>query len=168
MSCFDLITCPNAQIFERINCNFTIRYIHYICNPINTCKRNDNLYDCCASNISNCIIEQFDFQTSPTIKPTILTNVESECENTCNIAPRTNQCYWFENQNLNISCINKHGNFCCSHERNECCQVNIIQTYIIFGSVILILLFCIFYKYFVYSYTRVIPEKSTDLYQLHP
>ena len=157
MSCFDLTTCSNDQIFNRINCKFTIGYVKYICNPTNTCQRIDGLYDCCSSNIAECVIE---YSTLfPTTSPTILPNIFSECEKTCNLAPSTNKCYWYESQNLNVSCINTDNNYCCSHSRDDCCHINMVHLYIIFGSLFFLLLLCIFYYNNKYNYTRVVPEQ---------
>lgn len=158
-SCFDVTTCPADQLFNRITCNFTLAYVEHICNPINTCKRLDGLYDCCSTNIANCTIELLVFQSLPTIKPTITPNIYSECDNTCNLAPSTNKCYWYESQNLNVSCINKDNNYCCSHSRDDCCQINMVHLYIIFGSLFFLLLLCIFYYNNKYNYTRVVPEE---------
>ena len=160
MSCFDLTTCPSNQIFNRINCNFTNGYVRYICNPSKTCPRTDGLYDCCASNIADCIIE---YSTLfPTTSPTILPNIVSECENTCNLAPSTNTCYWYENQNLENSCIDKNDNYCCSHSRSDCCHVSLDYIMILLGSLFFLLIICIFYHVLVLKYTRVVPETNTS------
>lgn len=158
MSCYDLTTCPNNQIFNRITCNFTIAYVKHICNPTNTCQRIDGLYDCCSSNIAECVIE---YSTLfPTTSPTILPNIFSECEKTCNLAPSTNKCYWYENQNLENSCIDKRDNYCCSHSRSDCCHVS-LDCIIILGSLFFLLIICIFYHVLVIKYTRVVPETIT-------
>lgn len=160
MSCIDVTTCTTDQIFNRINCNFTIGYVKYICNPTNTCQRIDGLYDCCASNIADCIIEQLRFQLLPTTAPTISPNILSECEKTCNIAPSTNKCYWYESQNIDNSCIDKDNNYCCSHSRSDCCQAS-ISYIIILGSFFFLLIICVFYHVLVFKYTRVVPETNT-------
>jgi len=161
MSCFDLTTCSTNQTFNRINCNFTIGYVEYICNPTITCQRIDNLYDCCASNISDCIIERLQFQLLPTTSPIILPNVASDCDTTCNIAPSTNNCYWYESQNLDISCISKDNKYCCPHSRDDCCQTSMTYMYVTFGSLFILFTLCVYYKWFVYRYTRTIPEQNT-------
>lgn len=163
MSCFDLTTCPSNQIFNRINCNFTSGYIRYICNPSKTCPRTDGLYDCCTSNISDCIIEYITL--FPTTSPTILPNIDSECENTCNLAPSTNTCYWYESQNLENSCIDKNDNYCCSHSRSDCCHVSLDYIMILLGSLFFLLIICIFYHVLVLKYTRVVPETNTSTSQ---
>lgn len=164
MACFDLTTCTTDQIFNRVNCNFTIGYVKYLCNPTNTCQRIDRLYDCCASNIADCIINLTVIQSLPTIAPTISPNIFSECENTCNLAPSTNTCYWYESQNLDHSCIDKDNNYCCSHSRNDCCQVS-LDYIIILGSLFFLLIICIFYHVLVFKYTRVLPETNTSTSQ---
>ena len=107
MSCLDITTCPREQTFHRIICNFTIAHIQYICNATNTCQRTDESYDCCASNIVDCVIERYAFQLVPTMKPTLSSVLGELCEVTCNLTPSTNRCYWYERQNLDISCISK-------------------------------------------------------------
>lgn len=161
MSCIDSTTCTTDQTFNNINCNFTIKFTEYICNPTYTCQRTDGLYDCCASNIADCIIERHDFQLLPTISPTLSPNVGTSCEVTCELAPSTNKCYWYESQNLDISCIGKDNNYCCSHRRDNCCQTSILQMYIVFGSLLLLLIGYAYYKYIVYTYTRIVPDKTT-------
>jgi len=165
MACFDMITCSTDQLFERINCNFSLGYIKYICNPVNTCKRTDGLYDCCTSNISECIIQSIIYEKLPTIAPTIKIHIDSACENICNEALSTNKCYWFEDQNQEVSCINKNNDYCCSHNRSECCQTFIDSLYYIFGTFLFVLFCCIYYKYFVYTYTRVKPENKVTEYE---
>ena len=161
MSCFDITTCYNDQIFNRINCNFRISYLQHICNPTNTCQRIDGLYDCCASNIADCIIEQYRFLSLPTTAPTISPNIFSECEKTCNLAPSTNKCYWYESQIIENSCIDKDNNYCCSHSRSDCCQAS-ISYMIIFGSLFFLLMTCVFYHVIVFKYIRVVPEANTS------
>lgn len=162
MSCLDVTMCMPDQTFNHINCNFTIRFTEYICNPINTCRRTDGLYDCCASNIADCIIERLNLQLLPTISPTLSPNVVNSCESTCNLAPITNKCYWYESQNLDISCIGNDNKYCCSHSRANCCQTSIQHVYIIFGLLLLLIIGCVYYKYIVYNYTRVVPDKTTS------
>ena len=159
MSCLDVTTCATDQTFNNINCNFTIRHIEYRCNPTITCQRNDGLYNCCASNIADCVIERLDLHLLPTISPTISPNRVNPCEITCNLAPSTNTCYWYETQNLDISCIGKDNNFCCSHSRANCCQTTTQYAYIIFGSLFLICIGCMYYKYIVFKFTRIVPDK---------
>ena len=160
MSCLDITTCQRDHIFNNINCNFTFGHIQYICNPTNTCKRTDALYDCCSSNIADCVIERF--VLIPTITPTLSPDIYHSCENTCNLTPSTNKCYWYERQNLDISCISKDNTFCCSDKRANCCQTNIQYAYIIFGSVFFLLTSCLYYKYYIlFRYTRVIPDTTT-------
>ena len=162
MSCLDVTTCHIEQSFTRINCNFTIRYIEYICNPSNTCQRTDELYDCCASNIVDCVIERYVFQLVPTMKPTLSFSLVNSCEVTCNLTPSTNKCYWYERQNLDISCISKDNNYCCSDSRGNCCQTNIQYVYIIFASLFFLLTSCVYYKYYIlFRYSRVMPDKTT-------
>ena len=161
MSCLDSATCQSHETFTRINCNFVFGYIEYLCNPALTCQRVDNLYDCCASTISECIIERFNSELLPTMSPTIIPNVVSLCENTCNNTPSINTCYWFERQNVEISCVGKDNHYCCSHSRDECCQTNIIVAYIIFSSILLLIAGYTTYKYVILMYTRVVPEKNT-------
>jgi hypothetical protein len=152
MSCLDVTTCATDQIFSRINCNFTIRFIEHICNPINTCRRADELYDCCSSNISECIIERVNSQLLPTISPTLSPTLVNLCGITCNRAPSTNKCYFYESQNLDISCVDK--------EKYYCCQTLILHVYITFGSIFLLITGCLYYKYFIYKYTRIVPDKT--------
>jgi hypothetical protein len=160
MSCFDLTTCPPDQIFNRINCNFTVAHVKYGCNPAYTCMRIDGLYDCCTSNIADCIIEQISFQLLPTIPPTISPNRFDTCEKTCNLTPSTNKCYWYESQNIDMSCINKHNKVCCSHRRDECCQTNITHAYVTYVLLFSIVSLFAFYKYVVCRYTRIVPDKT--------
>ena len=160
MSCFDLTTCTPNQIFNRINCNFTVGYIKYVCNPTNTCTRSDGLYDCCSSNISDCIVEYVTLQLLPTTSPTISPNIMSSCETTCNLTPNINKCYWYESQNKDISCVDKNDNYCCSHSRSECCQTSSLYAYIILGSLFMLFMCCFCYTLFVYKYTRVKPDTS--------
>jgi hypothetical protein len=160
MSCFTANTCQANQIFYRINCDFTIQYTRYVCNPLYTCQRDDGLYDCCVSNIADCIINKITFDLSPTISPTIEPNIDSACELTCDLAPSTNQCYWYESQNMDISCIDKNNKYCCSHNREECCYTHVIYAYVIFGSLFCLCIMCAYYKYIVCEYTRVSPDKS--------
>jgi len=164
MSCFDITTCLSEQIFNRINCNFTVAHVKYSCNSTVTCKRLDGLYDCCTSNIAYCTIQLLVFQSlptiKPTIKPTILPNMFDACEKTCNLTPSTNKCYWYENQNIDMSCINKHNKFCCSYRHDECCQTNITSAYVIYGLLIFLLSLFALYKYVVCRYTRIVPDKT--------
>jgi len=160
MSCFDLTTCTPNQIFNRINCNFTVGYIKYVCNPTNTCTRSDGLYDCCSSNISDCIVEYVTLQLLPTTSPTISPNIMSSCETTCNLTPKINKCYWYESQNKDISCVDKNDNYCCSHSRSECCQTSSLYAYIVLGSLFMLFMCGVCYTLFVYRYTRVKPGTS--------
>lgn len=162
MLCLDVTRCTTDQTFNHINCNFTIRFIEYICNPVYTCQRTDGLYDCCASNIDDCIIERINSQLLPTIAPTLSPNFANLCEITCNLAPSTNRCYWYESQNLDISCVDKNNNYCCSHSRSECCQTFMLHIYIIFGSIFLLITGCVYYKYITYKYTRIAPDNTTS------
>ena len=162
MSCLDETTCIYSQLFNRINCNFTVGYVHYICNRINTCKRSDYLYDCCASDIAHCVIEILDVNLLPTIQPSIASNINS-CTTTCNIMPSTNKCYWYESQNIHISCI-YNNEYCCSHRRNECCQTNSMYIYIVIGLLFVIMMIMIGilgYRYTILMYRRVTPESHT-------
>jgi hypothetical protein len=158
MSCLDETTCAADRRFTRINCNFTITHTQYVCNPINTCARLDGLYDCCAENINDCVIVQFDIRLLPTVAPTKSPSSISACEITCNLTPTTNECYWYESQNTDISCMNEDDRYCCSHDRAECCYTYIQSVYITFGSIFLLCL-CVAYKYIVCKYTRVVPMK---------
>jgi len=162
MSCLDVTMCMPDQTFNHINCNFTIRFTEYICNPTYTCRRTDGLYDCCASNIADCIIERLNLQLLPTITPTLSPHFVTSCEVTCELAPNTNKCYWYESQNLDISCIDKDNKYCCSHSRANCCQTSILHVYIIFGLLLLLIIGCVYYKYIVYNYTRIVPDKTTS------
>jgi len=166
MSCFDVTTCATNQIFTGITCNFTIAYVYYSCNSTNTCLRGDGLYDCCTSNITECIIEQLQLRLIPTTTPTIyqMDNYDSRCEITCNLTPSSNACYWYENQNRDNSCINKDNQYCCSHKRDDCCHISIEYACIVFGSLFL-LITCLYYKYFVFRYTRVVhvPEAQVEV-----
>ena len=152
MSCLDVTTCATEQIFSRINCNFTFSFIEYICNPTNTCRRADELYDCCSSNISDCIIERVNSQLLPIISPTLSPTLIKLCENKCNRPPSKIKCYWYESQNLDIPCVDK--------ENYYCCQSVIYPIYIIFGSTFLLITGCLYYKYFIYKYTRIVPDKT--------
>jgi len=164
MSCLDITICQREQTFHRINCNFTIAHIQYICNPSNTCQRTDELYDCCASNIVDCVIERYTFQLVPTMTPTISSVLGELCEVTCNLTPSTNKCYWYERQNLDISCISKDNNFCCSDSRDNCCRPIPRYAFIILGSLFFLLALAlgVYYKYYIlFRYTRVMPDKTT-------
>ena len=160
MSCLDITTCQSNQIYERINCNFSFSHKNYLCNSTITCQRSDGLYDCCASNIADCVIEYSIFQSIPTMSPTISSNIISECENTCNLVPSTNKCYWYESQNLDIFCIDKYNDYCCSHSRIECCQTDVFYVYIVYGLIFIILTLCIYYKYLVRKYNQVSPNET--------
>lgn len=160
MSCLDETICVYNEPFERINCNFTIGYLHYMCNHINTCKRSDNLYDCCASDITDCVIETLDVNLLPTIQPSIASSITSLCMTTCNIMPSANKCYWYESQNMDISCI-ENNKYCCSHIRNECCQTTGIYIYIVIGLlffVMMLMIGMVGYRYTILMYRRVTPE----------
>lgn len=159
MSCLDITICQSEHTFNRINCNYTIADIQYICNPTKTCQRTDELYDCCSSNITDCIIHRVAFQLVPTMTPTL----DNSCEITCNLSPSTNVCYWYEQQNLDISCISKDNRFCCSDSRGNCCQPSPQYAYILLGSLFFLLTSCLYYKYYVlFRYTRVKPDKIPD------
>jgi hypothetical protein len=158
MSCVDESTWAPDRRFNRINCNFTITHTQYVCNPINTCARIDELYDCCAEYINDCVLVWVDTRLLPTVSPTRSPHSTSTCEITCNLAPTTNQCYWYESQNTDISCLSEDEIYCCSHDRNECCHTYIQTVYVIFGSIFLLCL-CVIYKYIVCKYTRVVPVK---------
>jgi len=163
MACFNVTTCPNDQIFYGLTCNYyTYPYRQLNCNSTITCKRMDGKYDCCTSNIAYCTIELLLLELIPTINPTITSNIVNACEHMCNLTLSTNKCHWYESQNLDISCIDKDNSYCCSHERKECCKTNIAQTYIILGSSFIIISLCVFYKYFVYKYTQIVPDEPTS------
>ena len=93
-----------------------------------------------------------------TIKPSIVSIITNPCTSTCNIMPNSNKCYWYESQNLAISCISNN-EYCCSHSRNECCQTDVKTVYIVFGSLFLaiIILTLLAYKKSIWVDTRVTP-----------
>jgi hypothetical protein len=162
MACMEQNTCLTDQIFHRINCNFNISYIHYICNPLKTCKRTDGLYDCCSSNIADCIVDIFVYKLSPTIAPTMEVYSKSKCDELCNISPSSNKCYWFEIQNLDNSCIDKNNHYCCSHIRAECCHTSVTHAFIAICSVFVLFLSCILYKMNLFKRTQIAPDKYTS------
>jgi hypothetical protein len=162
MSCYDVTTCPSEHLFNRIVCNFTIAHMKYICNSTVTCKRLDGFYDCCSSNIAYCTVQKIAFELMPTVLPTIQPNMVNECEKICNLTPSTNKCYWYESQNLDISCINKDNNYCCSDGHSDCCNTHIIYAYIILGSLFFLFTTGIYYTSITHRYTQVTPEKTTS------
>lgn len=163
MSCFDETTCTPDKLINNINCNFTFKYITYMCNDIITCRRSDGLYDCCSSYISDCVIERLNSHLLPTIQPSVHPIIYNLCDTICEIAPSTNKCYWYEEQNKKVSCIDSNNNYCCSHTRSTCCQTNVMYVYIIFGSLLLVLFGFTYYKYILFMYIRVSPDNNNNI-----
>ncbi len=133
-----------------------------MCNSSITCRRVDGLYDCCATSIADCVIERFDQKQVPTFQPS---NVQVQvCEAVCNSMPVANKCNnWYERPNLDLSCMSKYDTYCCSHSRDECCQMNIQYGVIVLGMVITAWV-CIvayaYYRYRVFMRTGIVPEIS--------
>lgn len=162
MSCLDTTKCPADQIYNRIVCNFTYSHVKFVCNSTITCRRADGLYDCCTSNISYCTMEIYMINLLPTIAPTLDPNPDSVCENICNLTPSINKCYWYESQNLDISCIGRDNQYCCSHSHGECCQTNMLYVYFSYGIVFFVIISCLtYYNYIGIKYRRVIPEEAS-------
>jgi len=165
MSCLDLNTCGRDQVYYNINCNFSIGYTRYMCNNIYTCQRNSGMYDCCASNITDCIVELLDVRLIPTIEPSV-NNIQIDlCYDICYSMPSSSNCYWYEKQNHEVSCLNNDDKYCCSHSHLECCQPLMVYAYIIFGAIMVIPFICIWYRYSVLMYTRILPIKTNHLDQ---
>lgn len=163
MSCFNETNCTDKTIYENIMCNYTLLHMKYICNYTNTCQRDGSRYDCCADDIRYCTIELLKYQLLPTHIPTIQPTYVDTCETICSLTPSTNQCYWYESQNIDISCIGKNNKYCCSHSHNDCCQTYIAYTLFTFIIFFILFIICLQYKYLVYKHTQVIPyETMTD------
>ena len=139
------------NIYHHVICDYTSND-NYIYSPDlnNTCKRDtlvgifpENceicqlLVDCCASNKNNCC-NRSDTRiptTFPTSQPTQLCNGEQETF----YYDKQDSCYFFENQNTDISKNVENSMICCSNMRTECCIFKTVQVFSSMGIIILIL-----------------------------
>ena len=156
-TCLDLATCQETDRLYNIVCNFSYNYKNYICNSQATCTRTDGTYDCCASNIIDCITSTT--LRIPTTQPTT-TNTVILCNQLCNAEYRIDKCYWYEKINLNTLCNDNTDKYCCSPHREECCITNNKDIYIIIGCVTIILILFALYRYIISYHIKIVPAKN--------
>ena len=152
MTCLNNSICPAnyTHIYFKF-CNYADSNYQYYPNPRITCSRED-IYDYFGTDCVNChmvvdccySISQDECCDTMTLPPTSVPTMDP-CNLNCKTSFRFDSCYFFENQNTDISCIDNDGQFlCCDNERSKCC-VN--DPYIVYGtaaSIALVLLFLIF------------------------
>lgn len=160
------LTCPTDKMYNVV-CNFSIGINHYACDPQTTCMRADGTYDCCAKNIVSCIVDAASLLV-PTVQPTAVIN-ESSCEaQRCAAKYTAGHCYWYENVNRNIMCSKDDTEYCCSHDREDCCQTSKTMAVVVFSSVACLLIVFVCYRYITRSYSKIIPVtvEPLDRYEL--
>jgi hypothetical protein len=156
-TCLDTNECPN--IMYNVVCNFSIGIDNeYACNPNTTCMRTDGIYDCCGDHIVDCIVYASSLRV-PTIQPSAAIN-ETNCDQMCN---KIDKCYWYESLRTDNLCVVNNIEYCCSHNRADCCTTNKTGAYIIVGSIAGIIIIFAYYWYCIKnSYHKIVPVKEVE------
>lgn len=159
MSCLIHTACPVDKQIYNVPCSFSIGFNQYVRNKITTCVNAENSCDCCAYNIADCLIMKSSLYT-PTIQPTILINDNQCSKSRCQSKYNTRHCYWYENINNDIVCIDNDKQYCCTENRADCCYTNKMPVYIAFGSTFVVIFMYILYRSIINDTNKILPEKN--------
>jgi len=159
-TCLDINACQNNKLYN-IRCNFITNYLGtdyaYVCSPHTTCMRADGTYDCCGDHIVDCIVDASLLRV-PTIQPSVAIN-DTICDKMCSSGNKIYTCSWYESLRPDNLCGENNHEYCCSHNRADCCRTNKTDAYIVFGSIagIMMIIFAYYWYYIKNTYHKIKP-----------
>jgi len=144
-SCLDISGCPSEQRIHNVPCPFTFGWNLYVCKDSTTCINTNGRRHCCGENIADCVILESSLLHSPTFQPTMAILANSCHSQTCPAKYNTNQCYWYENHNIELLCNENNHEYCCTQNRSDCCQTSKTAAIIVFISIwcVIVLFLCL-------------------------
>lgn len=162
-TCLDISTCPNNKLYDII-CNFSTHYLGndytYACNPQTTCMRTDGIYDCCGYHIVDCIVDAASLRV-PTIQPSVVVINRTICDKICSAGSKIDTCSWYETMRTDNLCGENHHEYCCSHNRADCCKTNQTDVYIVFGCIAGIMIIVAYYWYYIkHTFHKIQPTQE--------
>ena len=161
-SCLDITACPNDKRMYNVPCRFSAGMNVYVCN-VNTCANVDGRHDCCAYNISDCLVLESSLYL-PTVQPTVAINENACNPQLCQTKYSADKCYWYESMQTDNLCKENNNEYCCSQNRADCCITNKTGAYIVFGSIagiIILTMSAYYWHYYVKkSHKKIEPAKE--------
>ena len=160
------LTCPTDRMYNVV-CNFSIGINHYACNPQTTCLNSDGTYDCCAKNIVSCIVYASSLLV-PTVQPSAAIDTSACNSQLCAIKYSADKCYWYESLRTDNMCVENNNEYCCSHDRADCCKSSKTAAVVTFSSVACLLTIFLCYRYIARYYGKIMPVtvEPLDRYEL--
>lgn len=160
------LTCPTDRMYNVV-CNFSIGINHYACNPQTTCLNSDGTYDCCAKNIVSCIVYASSLLV-PTVQPSAAIDTSACNSQLCQTKYSADKCYWYESLRTDNMCVENNNEYCCSHDREDCCKSSKTAAVVAFSCFACLLTIFLCYRYIKRSYIKIIPVnlETVDRYEL--